>query len=757
MEKKTFLITVRGLVQGVGYRPFIVKLLKSGGHTGYVINSGGIVRIKVNCDEVTATALAEHLKKNYPEGAVINDVEYMRLPYEELEGFKVGESDEAADSDYPVLPADVAICENCRRELFNPASRRYGYYFISCAACGPRYTIMKSAPYDRKRTAMEPFELCTTCAREYYDTNDIRAYAQTISCKNCGPRLIFRADERTPEIYDDAAFNLALDTLRRGGVIAVKDTGGYHLACDGLNAKAVAELRRVKARETKPFALMLKDIDTVKKYAHLSDDEAELLESPIRPIVLLARRKTSLKTDIVPAEDIFAGSPDIGAILPSTGLQYLLAEEFPVLVLTSANRTGEPMIADDEKMKAYALPMLYNDREIINPADDSIMRIVAGRVLTLRRARGLVPVPVELGVNLGRPTVFAAGADMKAAFGFGRGSRAYISRYLGDMLDTGVQKEYQKTLKRLETLHGFKKKKTVCDMHPDYVTTRMNYDGARVQHHMAHAAAVIAEFGIKEPALCFAYDGTGLGIDRSIWGSEVFEFDGDGLYRKHHFDEIKLPGGNEGVKNANLMLAGYIKAARDAGFELPGDEGIYYYNNFFEPGAEKMVYSALSTGINTVKSTSCGRVFDAMSALLKISDYNDYEGKCAIELEWAAREYAHVCKISGKKLPGFDEIRTFKNTAAYFAETAVRLSEGEPAWKLSYEFHLAVAKNIVGTCLESGVKNVVLSGGCFANVLLLKTAVTELEKKGFKVFVASAVPPGDDGIAIGQMYLAQKL
>ncbi|MBR0132426.1 MAG: carbamoyltransferase HypF [Lachnospiraceae bacterium] len=782
---KTFEFTIKGLVQGVGYRPFIARLCMARGINGDVRNSGGIVFLRANfAEEKEANEFAVTLAEQYPEGAKPADISFVQVSFVDFTSFEVVKSNR--NGLVPHLPADIGICENCLAELRGdqivpistnlvPKSTRFNRYpFISCAACGPRASIMRKIPYDRENTTMSEFEMCPECKKEFYDPADRRFYAQTISCPNCGPSLFWwdtndeekselrenRITIKQKDISQEKIFNIATEILKSGGVLAVKNIGGYHLVCDATNSTAVERIRTIKNRETKPFAVMVKDVEIVKTYAHISQREEELLKSPARPIVLLEASNIRI------SPSVSMSSPDIGIMLPSNGLQYMLAEEFEVLVMTSANISGEPIIADDEAVKKLGVPVLGNDREIINPSDDSVVRIINDRVQILRRGRGYVPESLELGQNNLREnatkTIFASGADMKASFAFFAGNKAYVSQCFGDMSDLAVQTAYEKTSQIMCDMHNISPEVYAYDMHPGYASSskirKINANLIPVQHHIAHAASVIAENEISGPALCFSFDGTGYGLDKTIWGGELFYYNDGKFARTGHLDSVRLPGGDEGSRNANLALAGYIYEMRKRGM-LGGiaDEEIFCYNKLFERDTEKLVYNALKLEINSVLSSSCGRLFDAVSALLGIGAYNHYEGECACELEYAARKYRKVSKDNKDNGVGMPKPKSTMD----ILEILIRNKrEGKDKGYLACLFH----KSLVDLMLEmitsfscgekQDTKDIVLSGGCFANHLLTEMAIEKFEQEGFKVYTANKLPPGDDGITLGQLFYA---
>ncbi len=1142
---------IKGLVQGVGYRPHVIRMAKRLGLAGDVRNTGGVVKVRVCFDDKNIEKIHETIQKiinagqkstglkeekkqsgsfiyaslskenawiteefknllvcDYPPGARIDSVEYSLCSDfdEKCFGgtFKMAESD---DNDIiPVLPADIGICKDCVRELsVEEGSRFYAYPFISCAKCGPRFSIMRSIPYDRKTTSMDEFEMCPKCRADYENAEpgNRRFLAQTISCPDCGPRLFLNYVTQTGSVDEtgnrrisgnddvtvdtgkilcfdfgteqdgcitannddktvfrnEEAFKRTVEILKVGGVAAVKNVGGYHLVCDAGNPNAVEMIRKLKRREAKPFAVMVKDVPTAEKLAVLSDKEKELLESDARPIVLVERY--GLKKDVSRqkqdgyddgevkryhvCEGVCLNSPDIGIMLPSNGLQYLLAAEIPVLVMTSANFSGELIISDDEEIKRFIeealkdeeetnseaktsqkpqdtkeedkksgtsainqkteisgtaekgenasdvnnqtsgsvktdgtekdilknhaadatedigtnnnIVVLGNNRKILCAQDDSVARVLCGRTQILRRSRGYVPQPVEIpGMSSGlradntkeensntkdnkagdikigiveKEVIFACGADMKSAFALGvcdeetGKSRVYFGKYLGDLGNASVMNAYVTEAKKLMEMHGLLPETVVCDMHPSYFSIAVGekYDKyfadyikaetepVKVQHHVAHSAAVLAEHGLTGPAICFAFDGTGFAGGNKIWGGEVFSFDGKKFRRRGHLREQGFLGGDAGVKDSFIILICYYQALQDRYPELFADFIDQW--SYLPPRPLRLFFSIISRLDSKQAdyiSSSCGRLFDAVSAKLGICRINDYEGRCACELEYAARKYAAshsdvlnrsqpqesevgkkskpaetgaldplqpnvsegigqvLCtrendglrqgancektesdqENSEKRIPWVEKISERSYLSQKTRDECVAVTEkvqnpgfdsldifayicagyecGVDEGQLAYEFHELLSdwikneakrkyrlmlrdesvrqywaeekiKNTApaaGEVLQERIKNVakadmdvsherikgylqadekisqkvvrnkripvILSGGCFANRLLTELSIKKLEAEGFLVYTGEKVPPGDDGIALGQYYIAsQKL
>ncbi len=748
---KTYEFTVSGLVQGIGYRPYIAKMFSEMGICGTVRNSGGIVKIEMTVSEKAVEDIIHRLYVSFPEGACPESVTAEEKPYREFDGFVITESND--ESIVPVLPADISICKNCINELRDKGNRRYRYPFISCASCGPRYTIMYKTPYDRANTTMAEFDMCKSCREEYEKMSDRRMYAQTNSCPDCGPELIFR-DEKGNVSYGKQAYKEAVNYLKSGRAIAVKDIGGYHIAADAKIKAAVAEVRKIKNREKKPFAIMVKDVKTAEKYGVISDDEKALLEDTSRPIVLVRAKEPGL------CEEVMTGSPYAGIMLPSNGLQYMLAAEFETLVMTSANLSGEPIIIDDDEMLGFSkIGVLYNNRKILTPVDDSIMAIVCDRKQTLRRGRGVVPLPIETEIS-GNGVAF--GADMKGVFAFLDEKRIFLSQSFGDLSHERVKNEYDRGMAYMKKAFSFREGFKAYDAHPLYVSSeKSGRDGVEIYHHRAHGAAVAAEFCIKEDVIMFCFDGTGLGENGSMWGSEVFFGRPESAKRISHLKEIKLAGGDSASKKAGICFASYMAGEKEdfsALYELnnresSGDDGL----DFGESDG-RIVSKAVENNFGVVYSSSMGRLFDAAAFAIGICGENKYEGQCACELEYAAAQTEEVYELHLKLYEDEDGFITADAVELLKDIVRARL-EGVPKSKLARGFIYGISEwvaCITRKTAEPGVCSVLFGGGCFANRILLERCVNMLEEDGYRCFFNREIPPGDDGIAAGQLYLASK-
>lgn len=742
-------ISVTGIVQGVGFRPFVARTAEKLGIGGYVVNSGGVVRIKACGEKSAIDRLIMEIKLNYPVGALVLDVDCIQVDDELFTNFVIGESDEGGDENIlPLAVADLPVCGKCLQELHDLSDRRAFYPFISCVSCGPRYSILEKLPYDRENTTMADFCMCDECSEEYQNEGR-RRHAQTISCHNCGPQLIFLLHEK--EYIGNSAFKLAADVIMSEGIIAVKGIGGYHYVCSAMSDNAVKNLRMLKKRNKKAFAVMFRDSEEVGLYYSLSDDEIKLLESPARPILLVEGKSGKFSVGV------YGDSRFSGIFTAYTPLHYMLCEKCGPLVVTSANISGEMIITDDEEMQAVKSEwldgILYNKRRITTHLDDSVAAILNGKIQFMRRSRGYVPVPVKLNKNIRKP-VLAMGGDLKSVFCLCKGSYAYISQYFGDMGSFQIEKEYEKNISRMAGIFGINYGTVICDLHPGYITSEIaerlcveNNSGIiKIQHHHAHAASVMAEHKI-DSCIGVVFDGTGYGTDGAVWGGEFLVCRGTEFERKAHLSYVDICGGDEAAKNALQTAECYLYAS--------GRPYISEYAN--------IIRQAVKSKVNTRKFSSMGRLFDAVSAVLSVCGYNSYEGECAILLENSAyyamknRIEPYPLKFNLKEEPDTVCINQIKILGNIY--DAYKNGAGKEAIALG--FHIAVAEMVAEVCdiirHQCGEQRVALSGGVFANRVLLEECVRRLEGCGFEVLFNNIVPPNDGGISLGQAWIGSML
>ncbi len=767
-----FYITVYGLVQGVGFRPFVARTAESLGIYGNVRNSGGIVKIYAEGQEEAVEEFIHRLSFMPPFGTRIDRIEKSPAAESGKEKKFSIISSTLNDDELRFLPPDIATCDKCTAELTDISNRRYRHPFISCTACGPRYTIMKSLPYDRDTISMAEFDMCPRCLAEYTGENDRRRHAQTIACTECGPVLSLfekEAEEISLIKEGDSAIFSSVTALKNGKSLALKDVGGYHFAFDAKNEGEAERLRRFKNREKKPFAVMFKDIAEIREYCEVSKKEEELLLSPARPIVLLEKNG---KKDLAPS--VCAGSDKIGAMLPSDPIQILILTEISPLVMTSGNRGGEPIITDDNEMlslmkEGYPDLVLANNRKIISGLDDSVMKATElslpdGNkryiIQFIRRARGFVPQALMIKYELEKDT-FAAGGDLKNCFALGKKNACYLSGHFGDLYDYKALKKRKENIARLSGLLNITPKEEVCDRHPAYVSAKeCTGEVRRVYHHHAHILGVMGEHKL-DSAIGLAFDGTGFGADGSIWGGEFFTCEMSDFVRSGHLAGVMLPGGDAAAKNAAIPALAYLFDAKDHLSDLY-EKGIGFISTF-TASQKKMLEMAIEKNVNTVRSTSMGRLFDAVAALTGICTYNSYEGECAIKLEIEAKKTLNKRAVPLK-------IPVIKKDGVYIADTRplirdivdLRLKKVEGA-VIALAFHRALVKMSVEMTeriaedlkiKKKDVRSVALAGGSFYNDLLLKGIASELTIKGFEVYVNEKVPSGDGGLALGQLTFA---
>lgn len=747
---------VHGVVQGVGFRPFVYARATELTLSGAVWNDSDGVLIEVEGSAADVEEFGRRLTAHPPPLAAIELIETLDLPTAGGSQFLIGSS-RHADGGRTLTPPDIATCQDCLRELADPADRRFRHPFISCTNCGPRFTIITGLPYDRPATTMAAFAMCSSCTAEYRDPVDRRFHAQTIACQDCGPRLQLLVASK-PSAAGELALVEARRLLATGAVLAVKGLGGYHLACDAGNDRAVTELRRRKARGDKPFAVMVRDLAVARALTWADDRELALIGSARRPIVLVRRRPgTELAAAVAP------GNPDLGVMLAYTPLHALLFGldgDRPgpdALVMTSANLSGEPIVfCDDDalvRLAALADGWLRSDRPIRVPVDDSVIRIVDGEELPIRRSRGCAPLPVALPLDI--PATLAVGGDLKNACCVGENRYAWLSQHIGDMDDLRTQEAFEATVAHLQELTGVRPVQLAADAHPGYHCTRWARRTAAgrplhiVQHHHAHIASVMAEHGLdgSQPVIGFAFDGTGYGTDGAVWGGELLIADYRGFRRYAQLEYVPLPGGDAAVRRPYRMALAHLHAAGIAwSARLPAVAAC--------PEGERTVLARqLATGLGCVATSSMGRLFDAVSSLAGVRHVADYEAQAAIELEGRSRgvtaDHGYRYHIGVDGTVGVGQL-----LRAVVADTLA----GVDASLIGARFHAGTVALVhdlaVRARRELGLTTVALSGGVFQNVSLLSGACTVLRDSGFTVLRHRMVPPNDGGLALGQLLVA---
>jgi hydrogenase maturation protein HypF len=734
-------IEVRGVVQGVGFRPFVWRLAERHGIRGWVRNGGGAVEILAEGGPDALEAFCAAIEAEAPPLALVEDVRWTETDPVGLPTFEVDRSEELVGGDR-LVPPDSATCEACLRELFDPADRRYRYPFINCTDCGPRFTIIEGLPYDRERTSMRTFPMCADCAREYGDPSDRRFHAEPVACPACGPQLAL-LDRGGRHRHVDPIVEAAR-LLSVGKVVALRGLGGFHLACDATNERAVAELRRRKDRPDKPFAVMVADLETARERFDLSEDEEAVLSSSRAPIVLVRDRGTL-------ARSVAPGHRRQGAMLPTTPLHHLLLREVGrPLVMTSGNRTDEPICTGNdealERLSGIADAFLVHDREIVTRYDDSVVRVWRGGPVVLRRARSFAPSSIELVDDVA--PVLGTGAELHGAFCLATGRRAYLSQHIGDLDTEEAMVAYRAALERSSSLFEIEPEVVAHDLHPDFATTRFaeetGLQRVAVQHHHAHVASVMAEHRLEGRVIGVAFDGFGLGADGTAWGGEFLVADAADFERAAHLRPVPLPGGDAAVRNPWRMA---IAHAQDAGVlerALPllgrGESEV------------EVVLKQMASGLASPATSSMGRLFDAVAALAGVCDIATYEGHPAIWLEQAAecgatREYPFEVAME----PG----GLVLDARPLVASIVTDLARGRPAGEVAGRFHRTIAAATLEVCRAlrgvTGLERVCLSGGVFQSDLLTSDLVARLETVGFQVFLPRQAPVGDGGIALGQV------
>ena len=808
-------IHVTGIVQGVGMRPFVYREAMAHGICGWVLNAGDGVHIEAHAPADALDAFVAALSEHAPAAARVEYVEVVDLAAHgwdtaNEQGFRiVASQDQTAHT--TLISPDIATCDDCLRELFDPADRRYHYPFINCTNCGPRFTIIRSLPYDRAATSMDCFPMCPKCAAEYADPHDRRFHAQPDACFDCGPHITWSEavngnacgnSSATPAVgttreASDAIIERCVELLADGGIVAIKGLGGFHLACDASNEQAVAELRRRKRRSNKPLAVMVRDLADVERLCHVNDIERGLLAGSIRPIVLL-RRRAACESGGSPdalalAHSVAHDLPELGVMLPYTPLQHLLlaaaeTRGMHALVMTSGNLSEEPIETDDdlawERLVAAGIAdaLLGNDRAILSRYDDSLVRVVDGAVMPVRRARGYAPQPLPLPALDGTPScVLACGPQQKATIALTREgtngeATCFVSQHIGDVENGETFDAWNAARTRLEDLFDLAPAALACDVHPSYLSGQWAREQARehnlplveVQHHHAHIASVMAEaiaagqLTTDARVLGIAFDGTGAGTDGTIWGGEFLVASLGGFERAAHLRTWALPGG-----------AASVRDARRNAFALLSELGLLEH-----PGAARLLDSLdeqtrrvtatmIERGINSPRTSSMGRLFDAAAAILGICDKATYEGEPAIELEaaaWRALSSESAC-LTGN-IAGFSvtessrpDARHVLNSRSLIEALLEGIRAGAAAYRLALDFHIAIARSSARIareiCARESIDTVALSGGVFMNRLLLQLLTHELKDAGLAVLVPHSVPVNDGCIAYGQAAIAR--
>jgi hydrogenase maturation protein HypF len=738
-------IRVDGVVQGVGFRPFVYGLAGSLGLTGFVGNDARGVFVEVQGDEDAVRKFVSALRDDAPPLAVVDTVAVEPIAPRAETGFAIVASAPGTER-AALISADMATCDDCLAELFDPADRRYRYPFVNCTHCGPRFTIVRDVPYDRVNTTMGGFAMCPECEREYHDPHDRRFHAQPVCCPACGPRLRLSG----PAPFPDAdPVEAAAALLHEGRVLAMKGLGGYHLAALASDERAVAALRARKHREDKPFALMVADLDMAARLCELDPAEEVLLANRRRPIVVCRRR-----SDAPVAVAVAPGNRQLGLMLPYTPMHHLLAwavgEGF---VLTSGNVSEEPIAYRDEeafeRLGGIADAFVTHDRPIHIRTDDSVVRAFRGRELPVRRSRGYAPEPLRLAAPVRRP-VLGCGAELKSTFCLAKADRAFVSHHIGDLENAETLRSFTEGIEHFCRLFDIHPEVVAHDLHPEYLSTKyaVDLDGVDlfpVQHHHAHIASCLADNAERGPVIGVAFDGLGLGPDGTIWGGEFLIADLSGYRRAGHLATVALPGGTAAIRQPWRMAAAWLDRAFEG--DPPGDLAVSARHRDRWDTVTSMARSGLSSPL----TSSAGRLFDAVAAIIGVRDEVNYEGQAAIELEQLADpavEEGYPARVEGELLHGEDLVRAVVDD----------VRRGTSPGVVAARFHRGLARATCDICgrlgERTGLSTVALSGGVFQNALFLEATVRGLEAAGLEVLVHHRVPPNDGGISLGQVAVA---
>ena len=778
---KTLQIRVYGVVQGVGFRPTVSRHAVSCGICGYVCNKGPYVEIMAQGTKEQTDRFLELLRKKPPRRAAILkiDVHEKEKDVPSWDQFEIIESEKTRGEIF--ISPDIAICDECKKELFDPGNRRYLHPFINCTCCGPRMTILDALPYDRERTSMKKFPMCPECETEYYSPSTRRYDAQPVCCPECGPEVyLLGKPQRGRE-----AILTARKTIAEGGIIAVKGIGGFHLCCDATSEKAVSKLRKLKSRPMKPFAIMMRDMDVVHRECEITQELEDILTGHQKPILLLKRKENGKVADICAPEN-----SRLGVMLPYAPIQLLLFQyddglDMPdCFVMTSGNESGAPICRDDrdaeESLSHLCDVILSNDRDIRVRADDTVMDVFEGQPYMIRRSRGYAPLPfmvTDLKENSSGRCVLGIGGELKNSFTLKTGNLYYPSPYIGDLADIRTVSALKETLQRMETLLEVKPELVACDLHPLYhsveVAQELDIPVIQVQHHYAHILSCMAENDYLEPVIGVSFDGTGYGTDGTIWGGEILLADTHGFTRAASVSPFLQIGGDasakEGWRIAVAMIAGMSESPEDA-WMMAEPLDLCDRQTF------QIQYQMAKRRLNAVESTSAGRIFDAVSAILGIRRSSSFEGEASITLQYWAEKYpelkenrecheseADQIELTIQKEPKTedglsDERKMILNTKDLVSWIIQQKTKGEDTPYLAYVFHEKLAEMIVKACMEiraeENINTVSLSGGVFQNTLLLGMCKNKLESEGFQVIIHHMIPPNDGGISIGQALYA---
>jgi len=781
MKTNSIKIKIKGLVQGVGFRPFVYRTAIKNQISGSVKNRQDGVEIKASGNETALESFIADLQNSYPPASQIRDFQVSASNDFYENGFQIILSEESKnENEITRIGPDIVVCDDCLEDMKRQPHRN-NYPFINCTNCGPRFSIIRDLPYDRHKTTMDVFEMCPVCKNEYENPNDRRFHAQPVACLHCGPHYRFISGEIETENLNDVLEKTS-ELIDSGKNVAIKGIGGFFMACDAQNGHASERLRKLKNREGKPFAVMFQDVETVRQFCYLNEKEKELLTSWQRPIVILKSKNNILNPDLLEQHDDYAptktvkknvtlnsfqglktlpesvsnGLNTVGAILPYMPFHYLLFEKLktPAIVFTSGNFSDEPIVISNQKAEKEMIricdAVISYNREIYNRTDDSLLQIINKKPRLMRRSRGYAPNPVYLGFNV--DGILATGAELKNTFCLGKGNQAILSQHIGDLKDFETYTFYERNIEQFKKMFRVEPKLLVNDLHPEYLSTKYAHESGlelvQVQHHHAHIASAMVENGLDEKVIGVSFDGTGLGDDGNIWGSEFFVCDLTDYKRKLHFDYIPLPGGDAATKEPWKIAASWL-------YKVFGNEFVNFGLPFLENIEEEKidwVIKSIRNKINCPITSGSGRLFDAVSALLGLCSFSTFEAEAPMRLEKIAHNNEtgiYSCKLS--QVIDFSEMIT---------EIIQDLKQNVKLEIISAKFHNTVAYSIIEgikkTKEETGIQKVVLSGGTFQNRYLTERTENELSELGFEVFSNCSIPCNDGGISLGQLAIAAK-
>ena len=744
---------VNGIVQGVGFRPFVYNLARRLNLSGFISNNSNGVEIEVEGAAQNAANFIDRLKDEAPPLSEIIEISTATIPTQNDDTFIIKKSRDNSDNQTLISP-DTSVCDDCLRELFDKNDRRYLYPFINCTNCGPRFTIIRKVPYDRPFTTMAPFKLCTACQEEYNNPENRRFHAQPNACPDCGPRVFYEDQKSNEILHDEAAIIKTAERLKAGKIIAVKGLGGFHLAVNALDNDAVKRLRSRKNREAKPLAIMVENLDNAGKIAFIGKNEEKLLKGTERPIVLLKRKENALI-----CEEAAPANKRLGIMLPYTPLHYLLfyylkqisGDDFFALVMTSANLSEEPIVIDNEdarqRLQSIADGFLMHNRDILIRADDSVIFFNGESASFIRRSRGYAPRPVFLkrrGIDL-----LAVGAELKNTICYLKNDRAFLSQHIGDLQNMLANDFFKLTIEHFKKILEVKPQAVVCDRHPDYFSARWareQYETVfEIQHHHAHLASVMAEWGLEKPVIGIILDGTGYGYDGTIWGGEVLFANLTRIERCGHLEALPLPGGDSAVKEPWKIAVSYL-------YHTFGDD-LPELSVLREHPAE-LIVEMIKKNVNSPLTSSCGRLFDAVAAMSGGRQAIRYEGQAAIEMMQAVDNLEVKPYDYSASLPAI-------SIKPIVASIVNDLQSGLKFSSIAARFHKTMIDLFTQIALDCskkyGVKDIVLSGGVFQNEILLDGLTRSLEKSGLIVYSNKLVPANDGGISLGQALIGQAL